>query len=588
MNESERGRARVVIAGVALGLGFLFILGRLFQLQVMQAGELTLKAGRQHQKLLTVEGGRGTIFDRQGKILAMNLEVPSLFGEPRVVSDARETATRLARVLLADARQMEARLRTGRNFVWLERRLPPEKAERVRQLTIPGIGLIPEGRHFYPNGTLLAHVLGFANVDNQGLEGLERKYDAQLHGERGHFFVERDALGGAVFPKGLNYAAPMPGKDLVLTIDEVIQYIAEQELDQTVTSTRANSGVAIVVEPKTGAVRALAVRPTFDPNAPGPDGNLSRNRAIADTYEPGSTFKIITAAAALEENLFSPGDLIYGEDGRYVVENTVVHDHHKHGWMTFAQVIHKSSNIGIIKVAQRLGPEKLGKYVGAFGFGQKTGVDLDGEVRGLTKEPRAWGHRSLASIAMGQEIGITAMQLAMAASVIANGGWLMQPYVVSEIRSPGGATVARFEPTARRHVISSDTARTMTNILRGVVQPGGTGTLAAVPGYDVAGKTGTAQKLDPITGHYSKTRTVASFVGFLPADDPQLTIVVILDEPKTDQWGGTVAAPVFQRIAAQAVHHLVIPSRGVTGEVLAALAPTSLLPTRSRTSGAQN
>ena len=566
---TRRPEKRVLVAAVLLGLGFLVILARLFQLQVLQAAELAQMAGRQHQKMLTVEGGRGSIYDRSGKILAMNLDVPSVFGEPRVISDARGTASRLAQVLLSDAKQMEAKLRNGRNFVWLERRLTPETAERLRALSLPGIGLLPEARHFYPNGTLLAHVLGFANIDNHGLEGLEGKYDAYLQGERGHFIVERDALGGPVFPKGLDYAAPLPGKDLILTIDEVIQYISEQELERVVTKTRAEAGVVIVIEPKTGAILALAVRPTFDPNAPGTDANLWRNRAITDTYEPGSTFKIVTAAAALEEHLWSPEDLIYGEDGRYVVEKTVVHDHHRHGWMTFAEVVHKSSNIGIIKVGQRLGVDIMGQYLTAFGFGQKTGMDLQGEVRGLTKEPQAWGRRSLASISMGQEVGITAMQMAVAASAIANGGWLMRPYLVSEVKSRSGETIARFEPTARRRVIGAETSRIMIDILRGVVRPGGTGTLAAVPGYDVAGKTGTAQKLDP-NGRYSATRTVASFVGFLPAEDPRLTILVVVDEPKTDQWGATVAAPVFQRIAAQAVQHLGIPSKGGQGQILAA------------------
>ena len=566
-----------MVAAVVLGLGFLVILARLFQLQVIQAEDLGQKAARQHHKMLTVEGGRGTIYDRSGKILSMNLDVPSVFGAPRVITDPRETASHLARVLLVDVGQMEAKLKNGRDFVWLERRLAPEKADRLRALSLPGIGLIPEARHFYPNGTLLAHVLGFASIDNEGLEGLERRYDIQLRGERGHFIVERDALGGAVFPKGLNYAAPSAGKDLVLTIDEVIQYVAEQELDQAVTKTRAAGGVVIVSEPKTGAILALAVRPNFDPNRPGTDPNLWRNRAIADTYEPGSTFKLVTAAAALEEGLFSPGDLVYGEEGKYVVERTVVHDHHKHGWMTFAEIIQKSSNIGIIKVGQRLGADRLAKYITAFGFGQKTEVDLQGEVRGLTKAPRAWGSRSLASIAMGQEVGITALQLAMAASAIANGGWVMRPYLVSEIKAPSGQTLARFEPTPRRRAIAPSTSRAMIDILRGVVLPGGTGTLAALPGYDVAGKTGTAQKLDPNTGRYSMTRTVASFVGFLPADDPHLTILVVIDEPKTDQWGGTVAAPVFQRIAAQTVQHLGIPPTSGRGQVLAAQASVGSL-----------
>jgi cell division protein FtsI (penicillin-binding protein 3) len=576
MMERQEKRGRIVVAGVLLGLGFVMILARLFHLQVIQAADLGQKAGRQHHKVLTVEGGRGTIYDRNGKILSMNLDVPSVFGEPRAIADTRGTASRLAGVLLTDVSRMEAKLKNGRDFVWLERRLAPEKVQQVRALSLPGIGLVPEGRHFYPNGTLLAHVLGFANIDNQGLEGLERRYDGRLRGERGHFVIERDALGGAVFPKGLNYDAPSAGQDLILTIDEVIQYIAEYELEQAVTKTRADAGIVIVSEPKSGAILALAVCPTFDPNRPGSDANLWRNRAIADTYEPGSTLKIVTAAAALEEELFSPDDLVYGEDGKYVVENTVVHDHHKQGWMTFAEVLQKSSNIGIIKVGQRLGPDRLAKYLADFGFGQKTEVDLEGEVRGLLKEEQAWGRRSLASISMGQEVGITALQLTVAASAIANGGWVMRPYLVSEIKAPSGQTLARFEPGARRRVVSSATSRMMIDILRGVVLPGGTGTLAALPAYDVAGKTGTAQKLDPATRRYSATRTVASFVGFLPADDPQLTILVVIDEPKVDQWGGTVAAPVFQRIAAQAVRHLGIPPKDFKGQVLAARAPLAL------------
>ena len=569
MIESRERRGRIIVAGVIVGLGFLVVLARLFQLQVIQGADLKQKAGRQHHRVLTVEGARGTIYDRAGKILSMNMDVPSVFGEPRAIADTRKTAASLAGLLLADPRHLEAKLKTGRGFVWLERRLAPEKAEQLRALSLQGIGWIPEGRHFYPNGSMLAHVLGFANIDNDGLEGLERRYDSHLRGERGHFIIEHDALGGAVFPKGLNYSAPSAGKDLILTIDEVIQYIAEQELDQAVTKTRAAAGLVIVSNPKTGAILALALRPTFDPNSPGADPNLWRNRAIADTYEPGSTFKIVTAAAALEENLFSPSDLVYGEDGRYSVENTIVHDHHKHGWMTFAQVLQKSSNIGIIKVAQRLGAVKLAGYSSAFGFGQKTEVDLHGEVRGLTKEQQHWGRRSLASISMGQEVGVTAMQMVSAASVIANGGWLMRPYLVSEIKNPAGHTIAHVEPIVRRRVISSKTAGVMMDILRGVVLPGGTGTLAAVPGYDVAGKTGTAQKIDPNTGRYSTTKTVASFVGFLPAHDPLLTILVIIDEPKTDQWGGTVAAPVFQRIAAQSVRHLGITPWGVQGDALA-------------------
>jgi cell division protein FtsI (penicillin-binding protein 3) len=570
VDEEDRKRRRVIVAAVLMGLGFFVIAGRLFNLQVLRAEEFSQMADRQHQKTLAVEAGRGAIYDRSGKILAINMEVPSVFGAPKYVSDPQSTAARLNRVLKTDVRQLESKLKSARDFVWLARGLEPERAEGLQGLSLEGIGVIPEGRRFYPKGAMLSHVLGFANIDNQGLEGLERRYDAQLRGERGHLVVERDAFGGAVFPKELNYVAPLPGKDLVLTIDEVIQYIAEQELDEVVTRTRAASGAVIVVEPKTGAIMALAVRPTFDPNAPKGDANLWRNRTISDSYEPGSTFKLVAAAAALEEKLVSPDELIFGEDGSFAVENTVVHDSHKNGWMTFAQVLQKSSNIGMIKVAQRLGPDKLARYVNAFGFGQKTDVDLSGEQRGLTKEPQAWGRRTLASIAMGQEIGVTPMQLVMAVSAIANGGSLMRPFLVSEVRTPAGETVARFDPIVRRRAVSPETAGVMTDILRGVVLPGGTGTLAALPGYDVAGKTGTAQKADPLTGGYSATRTVSSFVGFLPANDPKLCILVMVDEPQTVHWGGTVAAPVFQRIAAQAVRHLGILPKSEETPILAA------------------
>ena len=568
--EEEAKRRRVAIAAVFLCLGFLVIMGRLFYLQVLRADEFTQLAGRQHQKMLTVEAGRGAIYDRSGKVLAINMEVPSVFGAPKYVADPRSTAVRLSRVLKTSVRQLETKLKSERDFVWLARHLAPERAEDLQGLSLNGIGVIPEGRRFYPKGSMLSHVLGFADIDNQGLEGLERRYDAQLRGERGRLVVERDAFGGSVFPKGLNYVAPSPGKDLVLTIDEVVQYIAEQELDEVVRRTRAASGVVIVVEPKTGAILAMAVRPTFDPNAPKGDGNLWRNRAVSDAYEPGSTFKLVAAAAALEEKLVSPDEFIYGEDGQFLVENTVVHDHHKNGWMTFAQVLQQSSNIGMIKVAQRVGPEKLARFINAFGFGQKTDVDLSGEQRGLTKEPQTWGRRTLASIAMGQEIGVTPLQLVMAVSAIANEGWLMRPYVVSEVRASTGETVAQFGPVVRRRPISSETAKIMTDILRGAVLTGGTGTLAAVPGYDVAGKTGTAQKVDPLTGGYSATRTVSSFVGFLPADDPKLAILVMVDEPRTAHWGGAVAAPVFQRIAAQAVRHLGILPRTEGKQILAA------------------
>jgi cell division protein FtsI (penicillin-binding protein 3) len=395
--------------------------------------------------------------------------------------------------------------------------------------------------------------MGFAGMDGQGLEGLERRYDRYLSGEKQLIVLQRDALGRTVFPKGLSERTPSPGHTLTLTIDEFAQYVSEKELNDAVISARAKGGMALVMDPKTGAVLAMALSPKFDPNAmSGMSADRWRNRIITDAYEPGSTMKVIVAAAALEERVMRPDSLIYGENGRIEIARTVIHDHEKSGWMTFAEVIQKSSNIGAAKIAMQLEEVRLYRYIKAFGFGEKSDIDLPGEMAGLTKD---WGRRSLASIAMGQEIGVTPLQLVTAISAVANGGWLMKPYVVSEIRDAGGHLVARMEPHVRRQPISTATARTLTDILEGVVT-NGTGRKAAVPGYRVAGKTGTAQKIDPRTGAYSSSLLIGSFVGYVPAEDPRLAIVVVIDEPKAEAWGGVVAAPVFRRIAEQVLPYL--------------------------------
>ncbi|MGZ8394933.1 MAG: peptidoglycan D,D-transpeptidase FtsI family protein, partial [Nitrospira sp.] len=362
--------------------------------------------------------------------------------------------------------------------------------------------------------------------------------------------------GRAVFPKGLNEEGAAAGHSLTLTVDEVIQYIAEKELDEAVSRSNAKSGTIIVMNPRTGAVLAMAVSPRFDPNAVAalaPD--RWRNRALTDTYEPGSTMKTVIAAAALEEKVMTPGSMLYGENGQLSIANTVIHDHEKTGWMTFAQMIQKSSNIGAAKVGMALGEWRVYDYLKEFGFGDKTGIDLPGEMGGLLRGPRQWGKRSLASISMGQEIGVTPLQMVTAVSAIANGGVLMKPYVVSEIRNAKGQLVAQTMPQAKRRVISADTARTLTTLLEGVVT-NGTGGKAAIPGYRVAGKTGTAQKVDPRSGKYSSTLLVGSFLGYVPAEDPRLAMIVLIDEPRGEGWGGVVAAPVFRRVGEQVLNYL--------------------------------
>ena len=554
----SHGRWMVVSAGLVVA--FIFVLIRLVNLQVLQAAELTVKADRQHQKSVSFEGARGTIYDRHGKVLAMNMEVPSVFGVPTSLGDPGQTAKHLSPILHVRAGELEKKLRQEKHFVWLARKLEPEQGRRLERLALDGVGVVMEGRRFYPKGPLLSHVLGFAGMDDRGLEGVELKYEAFLRGEKRVVILQRDALGRAVFPKGLNEKGVAAGHSLVLTIDEVIQYIAEKELDEAVNRSNAKSGTIIVINPKTGAVLAMAVSPRFDPNTVGAlSPERWRNRALTDSYEPGSTMKVVLAAAALEEKVMSPGSMIFGEHGQMMVANTIIHDHEKSGWMTFAQMIQRSSNIGAAKVGMTLGDWRLYDYLKEFGFGDKSDIDLPGEASGLLRSPREWGRRSVASISMGQEIGVTPLQMVTAVGAIANGGLLMKPYVMSEVRNTKNLPVAQTKPQVRRRVISTDTARTLTHIMEGVVT-NGTGGKAAIPGYRVAGKTGTAQKIDPRTGAYSSALLVGSFVGFVPAEDPQLAMIVVIDEPHGEGWGGVVAAPVFRRVGEQALNYLGIPA----------------------------
>ncbi|TKS59113.1 MAG: hypothetical protein EWM72_02428 [Nitrospira sp.] len=554
----SRGRRYFVLLLLLCGFGV--VLFRLVTLQVLQAAELAVKADRQHQKTVSLEGARGTIVDRHGKVLAMNMEVPSVFGVPTALDSPAKTARYLSPVLHVGTDELERKLSQDRGFVWLARKLDPEQGRRLGHMLMDGIGVVMEGRRFYPKGPLLSHVLGFVGMDGEGLEGVERRYESLLHGEKRVTVLQRDALGRTVFPKGLTEQNPASGRSLVLTIDEVIQYVTEKELEDAVTRTHAKSGAMIVLDPQTGALLALAISPRFDPNAVsalGPD--RWRNRALTDAYEPGSTMKAIMAAAAIEERVMMPNTMVFGENGRMTIANTVIHDHEKLGWVSFAQVIQKSSNIGAAKTGMALGDQRLYRYLQAFGFGQRTDIDLPGEAGGLVKNPRDWDRRSVASISMGQEIGVTPIQMVSAIAALANGGVLMKPYVVSEIRDARGRVLQQILPQVKRQVVSPETASTVTAILEGVVTDG-TGGKAAIPGFRVAGKTGTAQKIDPRTGTYSASQFVGSFVGYAPADNPRLAMIVVIDEPHGEAWGGTVAAPVFNRVGEQVLNYLGVSS----------------------------
>jgi cell division protein FtsI (penicillin-binding protein 3) len=479
-----------------------------------------------------------------------------------LITNRKAVAPELARVLRSDSRSILKRLDGNKNFVWIERKVSPAVAQSVTELGIEGVGILNESQRFYPKRNLMSQLLGFAGVDNQGLEGIERAYNKVLQGEKEWAVVERDAFGHPIFQKGLDYVAPSRGKDMTLTIDEVIQHIAEAELDAVIEQTRADDGSVIVMDPKTGEILAMAVRPEFNPNrVESQHPELWRNRAVTDPYEPGSTFKIITASAALEEHVANPDDIFYCEEGRMAIAGGVIRDHEKEGYLTFREVIQKSSNIGMAKIASRLDEDRLYRYSRAFGIGEKSGIDLEGESPGMIKEPRYWSGRSLASIAIGQEVAATPLQIVTAVSAIANGGMLMRPHLVSEIRDANGHVVQVFPPEVRRRAVSPDTAGRMMNILEGTVSKRGTGEKAAIPGYRVAGKTGTAQKIDPVTKQYSNQDTVTSFVGIVPAEDPRIVVLVVVDNPKGAAWGGTVAAPVFRNISEQVLRYLGVPPR---------------------------
>ena len=553
-------RTRVLLLAAILALAFGGLTGRLAWLMIVKRGELTQIAERQYSRTVVLPALRGPILDRRGAPLATSTATESLFVQPRSVGDPVRVAARLAPVLGLPEREVHAALTSARPFVWLRRKLPPPMAEQVRALREPGLGFLPESLRLYPNRELAAHVVGFEGAEG-GLEGVERAFNAELAGVPGKAIAGRDALGREVATPHL-LQPPQPGHGVALTIDSTIQYIAERELDAAYRRTHAKAAMAIVLEPRTGDILAMAIRPTFNPNTflDVPSADYWRNRAVTDPFEPGSTFKAILAAAALEEGVVRPDDRINGENGAITLAGTTIHDWKKYGWLTFAEVLQNSSNVGSIKVGLALGRERYHRYMKAFGFGTTTGVGLAGESRGMLRDPQRWSLLSLPTMSIGQEISVTALQLVAAFGAIANDGALMQPRLVRSTLDADGREARRFEPRTVRQVISPETARTLTGLLVRVVESG-TGHFAAIPGYAVGGKTGTAQKLDPATGRYSRAPGVLSFVGFAPADDPRFAMLVLLDEPKNEKWGSEAAAPVFNAIGREILRYLEVAPR---------------------------
>jgi cell division protein FtsI (penicillin-binding protein 3) len=576
-------RTRVLVVAAIIAVAFGGLVARLSYLQVFRHADLAGLAARQYSRLVVLQPQRGPIVDRHGAALATASPAESLFAHPRSVGDPVRVAARLAPILEMREAELHAAFVGGKPFVWLRRRLPPAVALQIRALREPGLDLVPEPMRLYPNRELAAHVIGFVGMDG-GLEGVERAWDKDLGGAPGKAIVGRDALGRGI-ESAKTLKPPVPGQGVMLTLDTNIQYIAEREIDAAYRRTGSKAAMAVIMEPRTGDVLAVAIRPTFNPNGT-VDPRLRetwRNRAVTDPFEPGSTFKAIMAAAALEEGVVNPESRLYGENGSITIAKTTIHDWKKYGWLTFSEVLQNSSNVGSIKVGMALGADRYHHYMSAFGFGALTGVGLSGESRGLLREPSRWSALSLPTMSIGQEVSVTALQMVAAFGAIANGGTLMQPRLVRSIFDANGREMRRFDPVAVRQVVSKETADTLTRILTRVVTTG-TGHNAAITGYDVAGKTGTAQKLDPATRRYSRAPGVLSFVGFAPTDAPRFVMLVMLDEPKNEKWGSEAAAPIFSAIGRDVLRYLDVAPRDVRAVQIEAT-PTATRPPASGPSG---
>ena len=542
---------RVRLAACVMVLWGAVIAGRLVELQVVRYDFYVQRAEDQQERAIETPARRGELLDRNGRVLAFDVAADTVIAEPRDVDDPVETARRICAVMActADRRQrLESLFARDSAFAYVERQISPRVAERIRELGLDGIDFLKENRRYYPNGALAAHVLGHAGVDNQGLHGLESLYEGTLAGEPGRILVQRDAQRQAF---SRVERRPTAGVSLELSLDSYIQHIAERELRATVREHDADGGSVVVLDPRTSDVLALANEPTFNPNAwAGSPPDARRNRATQDVYEPGSTFKIVTASAALEEQVFRPGDVIDVSPGVIFFGGRPIRDFRDYGALTFADVIVKSSNVGTSQVGVALGADRLNRYVRRFGFGQRVSRDFPGESRGIVHDASRLRVGTLARVAMGYSVSVTPLQMAVAMNTVANRGELMAPRLVrAELR---GRVREEIPPRVVRRAIGARTADTLTRIMEDVVARG-TARQARIPGYRVAGKTGTAEKLLP-GGGYSRTDHVASFGGFVPSARPEITILVVIDG--VAGFGGAVAAPAFRRIGEAVLHHL--------------------------------
>ena len=551
-------RVRISFILCLLFLFFILMVARMFQLQVLKKEQLYKLAAQQHHVQIPLVPKRGTIYDRKENELAISIEVDSVYADPRKVVDTNRTANDLASILQVDREELRQRLKSRGSFEWVQRKISSKEVEQIKALRLPGIFFLKENKRFYPNSQLAAHVIGFVGLDSKGLEGLEFQYDVLLNGKNHTWRMDRDALGREIAVGEASFNKEDHHQNIVLTVDKQIQHVAETELNRSVQKWGAKGGMVIAMDPLTGKILAMASSPSFNPNQFYQyRSRVWRNQAILDVFEPGSLFKAFLIAAAMEEKVVRPFDSFFCENGSYTVYDRTIHDTSKHGWLTLQQILKYSSNIGASKVGEKMGKERFYQYICAFGFGERTRIGLPGESKGIVHHPRYWPPVALDTISYGQGISVTGIQLVTALSAIANGGYLMRPYIVERITNEKGEVIQSFQPEMVRKVMSEEVAKKMMALLKTTTEKGGTGEGAVPKGYEVAGKTGTAQKVNTLLGGYSEDRFISGFMGFAPADDPRIVLLVVIDEPQgSTNAGGIVAAPVFKTIMEKILPYL--------------------------------
>ena len=553
---------RIAWACGAGALLFTFVSGRLIDLHVAKHEEYSRIAAEKNTLRQIIPAKRGLILDRNGDKLAVNLPVHTVYADASHIKDADAISELVARVLGLKKDDVAEKIATGGKYLVLKRKVPDETVlqlqAEMRERNLRGVYTEVDSIRSYPNGSMLGHVLGFLNHERKGVQGIERTMEKELAGVDGYRFTERDPTGREIVLYRGQEQEPQNGKNIRLTIDMGLQAILEEEIDATFRDLKPHTVNALMVDPKTGEILAMASRPCFDPNKPGEsDPETMKNRSIIDMVEPGSTFKIVVAAGALNEGKVDEKTSIFCENGRFFYGGRTLKDHHGYGQMSVHEILVKSSNIGSAKMAMMMGPEKYYEYVKRFGFGERLGIELPGEIPGLVHPPSRWDKLTITRMPMGQSVAVTPLQITMGMSVIANGGRLMAPQIVKSIEGQEGL-IERHQPKVVREVIPEKTARYISNALIGVTQPGGTATFARVNGFNVAGKTGTAQKVSD-KGGYAPGKYVVSFVGYMPAEDPKFVCLVMVDDPQISSslnYGGLVAAPVFSRIAERSARQL--------------------------------